>query len=241
MSGLGLCCHHRLFMVCVLTFEFRHSNAKRMWVVLGTDIVRYKYTSNNTAEQLAQALPIMCYGLICLHPLLGFQMVSIISPVFKPYQPSQRFNDYAAQVGVAMFQTSRLVAEGMWMWFHSFVCSCSVFLQDAVSNMVWNGGYWYSNSHSDVKCHWFPLFNYWGKPERAPHRRLCCGIFLYIIIILCKYIHIYIVRCAVNHFQLLFCEFLRHSLIQKLSPTNSARRHEQQECRELHPVIYELL
>jgi len=30
------------------------------------------------------------------------------------------------------------------------------------------------------------------------------------------YIILYIVRRAVSHFQLLFCEFLRHSLIQKL-------------------------
>jgi len=51
----------------------------------------------------------------------------------------------------------------------------------------------------------------WGEHERAPHRRLCCGI--------CQYIYIYIVHRAVGHFQLLFCEFLHHSLIQNFSPT----------------------
>jgi len=46
----------------------------------------------------------------------------------------------------------------------------------------------------------------WGEPERAPHRRVCCGISLYI----------YLVRRAISHFRLLFCAFLCHSLIQKL-------------------------
>jgi len=53
-------------------------------------------------------------------------------------------------------------------------------------------------------------------PERAPHRRVCCGVSLYI----------YLVRRAVSHFRLLFCEFLRHSLIQKLLINYSSRRHE---------------
>jgi len=39
------------------------------------------------------------------------------------------------------------------------------------------------------------MLHNWGKPERAPHRRLCCGICLY---------YIYIIRHAVSHFQLLF-------------------------------------
>ena len=34
------------------------------------------------------------------------------------------------------------------------------------------------------------------------------------------------VRRAVSHFQLLFCKFLCHSLIQKLFTNYSARRHE---------------
>ena len=50
--------------------------------------------------------------------------------------------------------------------------------------------------------------SYWGERERAPHRRVCCGI--------CLYYRIYLVRRAVSHFRLLFGEFLRHSLIQNL-------------------------
>jgi len=46
--------------------------------------------------------------------------------------------------------------------------------------------------------------NYWGEPERAPHRQVCCGN------------NIYIVCRAVSHFRLLFCKFLRHLLTQKL-------------------------
>ena len=41
-------------------------------------------------------------------------------------------------------------------------------------------------------------FVYWGEPERAPHRRVCCGICLY-------YILLFLVRRAVSHLQLLFC------------------------------------
>jgi len=57
----------------------------------------------------------------------------------------------------------------------------------------------------------------WGEPEQALHRRVCCGICR------CCYIYnyVYIVRHAGSHFWLLFCEFLCHSLFQKL-----ARRHE---------------
>jgi len=66
--------------------------------------------------------------------------------------------------------------------------------------------------------------NNWGEPERAPHRRVCCGISLYIYMYI--YMYIYLVRRAVSHFRLLFCEFLRHSLIQKLLINYSSRRHE---------------
>ena len=66
------------------------------------------------------------------------------------------------------------------------------------------------------------LCGYWDEPERAPHRRVCCGISLYYIL--------FLVRRAVNHFRLLFCAFLRHSLnsktIHKLLVLNSARRHQ---------------
>jgi len=47
------------------------------------------------------------------------------------------------------------------------------------------------------------IWDNWGEPEGAPHRRVCRGICLYIL---------YTVRHAVSHFCLLFCEFLRHSL-----------------------------
>ena len=50
--------------------------------------------------------------------------------------------------------------------------------------------------------------NNWDEPERAPHRRVGCGISLYM--------YIYLVRRAVSHIRLLFCAFLRHSLIRKL-------------------------
>jgi len=42
------------------------------------------------------------------------------------------------------------------------------------------------------------------------------------------YIYIYVVRCVVSHFQLLFYAFLHHSLIQKLftNYSYSARRHQ---------------
>ena len=58
---------------------------------------------------------------------------------------------------------------------------------------------------------------YWGEPE--PHIDKFAVEFFYI------YIY-YIVRRAVSHFQLLFCKFLCHSLIQKLFTNYSARRHE---------------
>ena len=54
----------------------------------------------------------------------------------------------------------------------------------------------------------YTLLYYWGEPERAPHRRVCCGISIYM--------YIYLVRRAVSHIRLLFCAFLRHSLIWKL-------------------------
>ena len=72
------------------------------------------------------------------------------------------------------------------------------------------------------------------EPERAPHRRVCCGISLSLYI----YIHIFLVRRAVSHIRLLFCAFLRHLLIRKLftnysylnsystEADNSARRHQ---------------
>ena len=47
---------------------------------------------------------------------------------------------------------------------------------------------------------------YWGEPERAPHRRVCCEFSIYFFIS--------IVRRAVNHFLLVFCVSLRHALIQ---------------------------
>ena len=39
--------------------------------------------------------------------------------------------------------------------------------------------------------------NNWDEPERAPHRRVGCGISLYM--------YIYLVRRAVSHIRLLFC------------------------------------
>jgi len=81
-----------------------------------------------------------------------------------------------------------------------------------------------------------------GASLSEPHTDDFALEFVYnIIIILCIYIYIYIVHRAINHFRLLFCEFLHHSLIQKLFTNYSARRHEQQECSEQHSVIYELL
>ena len=60
-----------------------------------------------------------------------------------------------------------------------------------------------------------------GASLSAPHRRVCCGISLYIL-------YIYLVRCAVSHFRLLFCAFLHLSLFQKLftNYSYSARRHQ---------------
>ena len=43
---------------------------------------------------------------------------------------------------------------------------------------------------------YYILYN-WGEPERAPHRRVCCGIFLYYIL--------FLVRRAISHLQLIFC------------------------------------
>ena len=69
------------------------------------------------------------------------------------------------------------------------------------------------------------LYN-WGEPERAPHRWVCCGICLY------YYIYIRIVRCAISHFWLLFCKFLRHSLIKKLFTNNwPTTQREDTNCR----------
>ena len=50
---------------------------------------------------------------------------------------------------------------------------------------------------------------YWGEPERAPHRRVGCGICLYIYII---YIYIYISRtsCRKSPTALILHAFLRH-------------------------------
>jgi len=42
-------------------------------------------------------------------------------------------------------------------------------------------------------------FRYWGEPERAPHRRVCCKFSIYI------YIYISVVRRAASQFLLLFC------------------------------------
>ena len=83
----------------------------------------------------------------------------------------------------------------------------------------WLRFYRLSNIHSHLVCgavtiyamystcvcmyrwlHFYNLSN-WGEPEQAPHRRVCCGISLYI------YMYIYLVRRAVSHIRLLFCAF----------------------------------
>ena len=65
----------------------------------------------------------------------------------------------------------------------------------------------------------------WGEPEWAPlceyNTEIWCLSWTSTFNQHSIYIYIHIVRCAVSHFRLLFCEFLRHSLFQKL-----ARRHE---------------
>ena len=62
--------------------------------------------------------------------------------------------------------------------------------------------------------------HYWGEPERALHKRVCCGnLSIHIVR------RIYIVHRAVSHFRLLFCTFLHISVSQKLFTNNSARRH----------------
>jgi len=61
------------------------------------------------------------------------------------------------------------------------------------------------------------LYLTWIWLGLALHRWFCCGI--------CLYTYTYIVRPAVGHFRLLFYEFLRHSLIQKLFTNYSVTRH----------------
>ena len=58
---------------------------------------------------------------------------------------------------------------------------------------------------------------YWGEPERAPHRRVCCEFSIYLFL----YIYLCIVRRAVNHFLLVFCVSLRHALIQTTNELTS--------------------
>ena len=58
-----------------------------------------------------------------------------------------------------------------------------------------------------------------GASLSEPHIDQFAVEFVYI------YIYICIIRRAVSHFWLLFCEFLHHSLIQKLFTNYSARRH----------------
>ena len=55
-----------------------------------------------------------------------------------------------------------------------------------------------------------------GASLSEPHIDEFAVEFVYIYYILYIYIYIYIIRRAVSHFRLLFCAFLRHSLIQKL-------------------------
>jgi len=66
----------------------------------------------------------------------------------------------------------------------------------------------------------------WGEPERAHIDEFAVE---FLSLYICIYI-LYIVRRAVSHFRLLFCAFLRHSLIHKtihkLLVLNLARRHQ---------------
>ena len=66
---------------------------------------------------------------------------------------------------------------------------------------------------------------YWGEREWAPHWRVVRKLCLYICCC-CS------IRLTIDRLRLLFCTFLRHSLIQKLFTNSQKRRILECECLE---------